>query len=497
MPDTIPPAPIPPGPIVPEPTSGLVNAISIKLPEFWTKMPAIWFIQIESQFSTRNITSEQTKFHYVVQALPQDVAASVYDILIKESNTPYANLKKTLIDRHSMSESNRIEALLSGEEMGDRKPSEFYRRLQTLAGQSVIVTESLILELWRRCLPALVQASIKSSSETKIEGLLKMADEIYEVYQQQNSSLNISLQSERTINELTSANNNLQNPGQTPENLKQPCAGSIRDSTVINAANDSNSQGVQSRIFIKDPISNLTFLIDSGSDVSAIPPSKVTKTSQKKPDQIISAANGSKIEVFGTKYLKTTLGFRKVFNHTFIIASVTKPIIGADFLKQTGLIVDIKNSRLIDPLTKSSVTGTPCRQNVASTRFFAIEAQYNSILKEFASLMQPPDFTLPVKHSVVHHILTKGPLPNSQPRRLNNVKFKIAKEEFEYMVQIGICRPSSSPCASPLHMAAKHEANDWRPCGDYRRLNAATIPDRNPLPHIHDCNANLHQRSYN
>ena len=82
---------------IPQPTPPLTAAVSIKLPPYWSNDPALWFSQVEAQFTTRGITSESTKYAHVVGSLQPEVAQEVRDLLLNPpAENPYTRLKSEL-----------------------------------------------------------------------------------------------------------------------------------------------------------------------------------------------------------------------------------------------------------------------------------------------------------------------------------------------------------------------------------------------------------------
>ncbi|GFT89920.1 uncharacterized protein TNCV_1666361 [Trichonephila clavipes] len=208
--------------------------------------------------------------------------------------------------------------------------------------------------------------------------------------------------------------------------------------------------------FIRDRRTNVTFLIDTGSDVSIIP---ATKTQRQNNSQMtLSAANTSPIHVYTTQTLSLDLGLRRIFQWTFLVGNVSTPIIGADFLYNFRLVPDISKQALLD-----SETNIKCHCILGNSRIHSIktvsgDSVYHELLRKFPDITKPPRPDQEIKHSVVHYIETNSRPVTAKARHLAPDRLRIAKAEFENMITLGHMRPSKSNYASPLHMVPKKTA---------------------------------------
>ena len=122
------------------------------------------------------------------------------------------------------------------------------------------------------------------------------------------------------------------------------------------AATSQPGSNITSRLFyITDKYTGTRFLVDTSAEVSVLPRSQ---RFQGRPTSIqLQAVNHSPIVTHGEKSLTLDFGLRRVFRWVFIVADLPTPIIGADFLRQFNLLVDVKNQKLIDSTTSLAVQG--------------------------------------------------------------------------------------------------------------------------------------------
>ncbi|GFY64764.1 hypothetical protein TNIN_383321 [Trichonephila inaurata madagascariensis] len=119
-----------------------VYRVSPKLPHFWANKPAVWFSQAESQFALEHMTSDATKFHYIVANLDSRYAAEIDDIV---TNPPTTGM-----------------------------------HLRSLTGD-IGIKPTLLRSLLLQRLPLHVQALLQGQSPLEPDQMADMADRIMEV----------------------------------------------------------------------------------------------------------------------------------------------------------------------------------------------------------------------------------------------------------------------------------------------------------------------------
>ena len=99
-------------------------------------------------------------------------------------------------------------------------------------------------------------------------------------------------------------------------------------------------------LFVWDKMTGGLFLVDTGAEVSVFPATRMAMQSTQ-PAASLVAAIGSTIRTFG----KPTITLRFTMKHyrwDFVIVEVSRPRLGADFLRATSLLVHLRGKQLVD-----------------------------------------------------------------------------------------------------------------------------------------------------
>ena len=180
-------------------------------------------------------------------------------------------------------------------------------------------------------------------------------------------------------------------------------------------------------LFVTDRLTGLRLLVDTGAEVSVVPPSRAEHG--RRPDPLsLQAVNKTAIATYGTRSLTLDLGLRRTFRWIFIVANVKTPILGTDFLRKHNLLVDVSRKRLVDTSTHVSVDGIVSHTPTLNLTLLpaGLQPEILAILSEFPGVLHPSDSQQPVKHDVTHHITTTGPPVHARTPRLPPERLPIA-----------------------------------------------------------------------
>ncbi|KAM7293100.1 hypothetical protein ISCGN_026230 [Ixodes scapularis] len=143
---------------------------------------ALATLQVAAQFHLRRVSTQLSKYYYVVSALPPDIADELDDVL---AATPpadaYDQLKAAILLRKSESTTSRLQRLLTTDELGDQRPSQLLHRMRQLLGeQASDVNNSILRELFLQRLPQGVRMVLAPANDMSLDRLAEMADHVAE-----------------------------------------------------------------------------------------------------------------------------------------------------------------------------------------------------------------------------------------------------------------------------------------------------------------------------
>ncbi|KAL7290079.1 hypothetical protein TKK_0015807 [Trichogramma kaykai] len=463
---------------------------------FWRSAPGVWFATLEEKFAARGIIDENEMYLNTIGNLDEDI---IRDISVAVGALPvrerYTRLKQILLNKFSLSDSDKLRSLFGAVSMGSRSPSEYMEFLIANGAKSLDKDinpgneESMIkkadeiyasLRRDEHCNTSYGLNAIDSrrtrEENSRIEILERKLDQVLDSIEQRKRDRGTSYNNRNNNGNRgkwrSSRSDRDSNGGSGFCRLHSkygkdahrcsstPCAWKEPNDDANGRKLETLSPDNSVRLHIRDRESGRVYMIDSGAEISVIPRPIDWKASSVNFG--VKAANQLPIRVFGTENLIVNLDEDFIFPWTFVVADVPYPIIGGDILSRFHLLPDLTckclldaaNNRVGDCYISQYADDEPLVAGISldlgSDPFAHIFKRYPDVI----GLIPPKPI---IDSEVFHYIETDGKPIAQRAHRLSPPKLLAAKEEFSRLIKSGMVTTSKSPWASPIHLQSDTE----------------------------------------
>ncbi len=148
----------------------------VQLPTFLPDDVSLWWVQIEFHLHLALLKSEKSKLIYVSSGLPNEVLRKVSDLIFKMPAVDlYITLKNRVLAEFWPTSTGKLQQLVEGWKLGNRKPTVLLWAMRILAGGRI--GYDVLCKLFFQWLPPTV-ATILITNVKDLDSASKVADKV-------------------------------------------------------------------------------------------------------------------------------------------------------------------------------------------------------------------------------------------------------------------------------------------------------------------------------
>jgi len=153
----------------------------VRLTPFTPENPALWLNINEQLLELSGVVRSAHKFTLVCAALPSNIQLELAQCITQalQQDDPYAVIKRELLDRYTIPQSLRLQALMS-EELGGRNPNQLLAHLRAQQGSELDPNNGFLKTIFLRALPPQVRAILAAHDNEDLSVIAQAATRIME-----------------------------------------------------------------------------------------------------------------------------------------------------------------------------------------------------------------------------------------------------------------------------------------------------------------------------